>query len=162
MGHPGVLEKLHTGLLDEPGMTSMAAALADRLQPPFIVYLQGELGAGKTTFTRAVLRQCGYLGRVKSPTYGILERYSLKAFDLVHLDLYRIAETGELEFLGLDDLHGSQSVFFIEWPERGGSRLPAPDLTILFTHAEAGRELNVICHSKQALEICKNLSKYFQ
>ena len=127
-----------------------------------IVFLEGDLGAGKTTFTRAVLRRLGYRGAVKSPTYGILEQYPLEHFELIHLDLYRIVETGELEFLGLDELHHSHAVFMIEWPERGASRLPAPDLTIRFSHQDDQRQLSFYCHSSEAVNLCENLSIFVQ
>ena len=132
---------LETPVLDETAMAELAGELAERLRAPMVVFLEGDLGAGKTTFTRAVLRSLGYRGAVKSPTYGILEQYPLKHFELVHLDLYRIIETGELEFLGLDDLHHSHAVFMIEWPERGASRLPASDLTIQFSQLRSQNPL---------------------
>jgi len=145
-----VLPKIHsleTGPLDEAGLSQLAAVMATSLVAPLMVYLRGDLGAGKTTFTRAMLRKLGYKGIVKSPTYGLLERYTLSHFEVVHVDLYRIAEAGELEFLGLQDLHSSKSVFMIEWPERGDPHLAAPDLTIRFSHAGTERELLFAFHT---------------
>ncbi len=101
--------------------------------------MRGELGAGKTTFARALLRELGTGERIKSPTYSLLERYRVGGRDAFHLDLYRIAAPGELEWLGLDELHDPQSIVLIEWPERGAGALPAPDLEIALGHAGGGR-----------------------
>jgi tRNA threonylcarbamoyladenosine biosynthesis protein TsaE len=151
-----------TPALAEDALIELAGAWGEVLVAPLMVFLKGDLGAGKTTFTRAVLRSLGYPGRVKSPTYGILENYHTDNIDLVHLDLYRIVETGELEFLGLNDLYSERSVFMIEWPERGESVLPSPDLVVNFSHQGDKRVLSFACHSDSAINICNNLTKYFQ
>jgi tRNA threonylcarbamoyladenosine biosynthesis protein TsaE len=104
-----------------------------------VVYLRGELGAGKTTFARALLQAMGVGERVKSPTYSLLERYSVNGRDAFHLDLYRIADAGELEWLGLDELDAPETIVLIEWPERGRGALPKPDLDITLEHAGEGR-----------------------
>lgn len=153
---------IETGLLDEPAMAGFAAVFAENLAPPLIVFLQGELGAGKTTFTRAVLRSLGYRGKVKSPTYGLLERYTFARIEIIHLDLYRIAQAGELEFLGLDDLHTAQAVFMIEWPDRGGSFLPSADLTIQFLHAGDERKLILTRHQSRAKYLFDKLHESLQ
>ncbi len=153
---------LETGLLDEAAMSRLASVVADGLEPPLIIYLQGDLGAGKTTFTRSVLRQLGYKKRVKSPTYGLLERYTLEQIELVHVDLYRIVQAGELEFLGLEDLYNPQTVFMIEWPERGAAWLRAADLTIRFSHADASRELVFICHNPATGTLYNKLVQYLR
>ena len=147
-----------TRAIDEAELQALAADMAGQLAAPMIIYLEGDLGAGKTTFTRALLRGLGFKGPVKSPTYGLLEVYALQDIDVVHLDLYRIAETGELEFLGLDDLHSKRAVFMVEWPDRGAGRLPDPDLTISFEHAADLRKLALTPHSIHAKEFCKALS----
>lgn len=118
-------------------------ALAQRLAPALldggVVHLRGELGAGKTTFARALLQAMGVGERVKSPTYSLLERYQVNGRDAFHLDLYRIADAGELEWLGLDELDAPESIVLVEWPERGRSALPKPDLEITFEHEGSGR-----------------------
>lgn len=118
-------------------------ALARRLAPALfdggVVYLRGELGAGKTTFARALLQAMGVGERVKSPTYSLLERYMVNGHDAFHLDLYRIAGAGELEWLGLDELDAPETIVLIEWPERGRGALPKPDLDITLEHAGQGR-----------------------
>ena len=98
---------------------------------PLIVGLRGDLGAGKTTFVRAMLRALGYSGRVPSPTYTLLEHYALGDLNVVHLDLYRLNEPRELEYLGLRDWLASPDVWVLaEWPERGGGLLDACDLEL--------------------------------
>lgn len=118
-------------------------ALAQRLAPALleggVVFLRGELGAGKTTFARALLRALGVGERVKSPTYSLLERYMVNGRDAFHLDLYRIADAGELEWLGLDELDAPGTLVLVEWPERGRGALPSPDLQVALEHDDAGR-----------------------
>jgi tRNA threonylcarbamoyladenosine biosynthesis protein TsaE len=155
-------ETLNTPLLDEAAMTDLAAAMSPMVSAPLIVFLEGDLGAGKTTFVRAFIRSLGYTGRVKSPTYGLLEIYPLEQFDVIHLDLYRIAESGELEFLGLDDLHGPDSVFMVEWPDRGVAHLPQPDLTICFKHSGDGRFLHFQPHNDRSRSLVTSLAGYLQ
>lgn len=103
------------------------------------MYLRGELGVGKTSFARALLRALGVGERVKSPTYSLLERYTVNGRDAFHLDLYRIADAGELEWLGLDELDQPDTIVLVEWPERGLGALPAPDLEVVLEHAGTGR-----------------------
>jgi tRNA threonylcarbamoyladenosine biosynthesis protein TsaE len=139
--------KLATPALDEGAMTGLAAALAGLLEAPLVIYLEGDLGSGKTTFTRALVQALGYPGRVKSPTYGLLEHYATDRFQVLHLDLYRIEKTGEIEFLGIEDLFDERTVLMIEWPERGTGELPDADLVIHFDHQGARRKLQVEGHS---------------
>ncbi|ACX96840.1 tRNA (adenosine(37)-N6)-threonylcarbamoyltransferase complex ATPase subunit type 1 TsaE [Halothiobacillus neapolitanus] len=120
--------------LDESAVTALAAALADTAPLTGLVFLQGHLGAGKTTFSRAFLRQMGVTGPVRSPTYTLIEPYDIAMADLparrvLHLDLYRLAVPEELDDLGLRD-EFEQALLLIEWPERGAGELPAADLLI--------------------------------
>lgn len=103
------------------------------------IYLEGELGAGKTTFTRAMLAGLGYQGRVPSPTYTLLEPYAVAGFQLLHADLYRLRDPAELEYLAIADLFGTDCLLLVEWPERGHGRLPAADLRLCFSIADTGR-----------------------
>ena len=151
-----------TGLLDEAGMKALAASMAASVKPPLVVYLEGDLGSGKTTFTRALIHALGYPGRVKSPTYGLLETYPLQSCNIVHLDLYRIVQSGELEFLGIEDLLDEQSVFMIEWPDRGGPMLPAADLIIRFKHSSDARILDFVPQNHLAGALCTEIAKLFQ
>ena len=135
------------GAVDERRLEALASALGARLDGPLTLYLQGELGAGKTTFARALLRGAGYAGRVKSPTYGLLEHYELPQFDCLHLDLYRIADPGEVDFLGIADLLSERTVLLVEWAERGHGHLPPPDLVVALEHAGDHRRLSINTYS---------------
>lgn len=126
-------------LPNEAATIALARNLAPALLDGGVVYLRGELGAGKTTFARALLRAMGVGERVKSPTYSLLERYLVNGRDAFHLDLYRIADAGELEWLGLDELDAPGAIVLVEWPERGRGALPKPDLEITLEHQGQGR-----------------------
>jgi tRNA threonylcarbamoyladenosine biosynthesis protein TsaE len=136
--------------LDLPDVAATEAlghALAASLPLQAVVYLEGDLGAGKTTLSRALLRALGVHGAVRSPTYTLIERYPVAAGEVVHLDLYRIADPEELQFLGLDDLHASARLWLVEWPERGRGALPRADLVIRLASAGAGRHAEFHAHS---------------
>lgn len=109
---------------------------------PLVIWLEGDLGAGKTTFARGLIHALGYKGRVKSPTYGLLEHYQLESLQVLHMDLYRISDPGELEFLGIEDLLDERTILLIEWPKRGDGWLPEPDFIFRFAYAGEGRDLN--------------------
>jgi tRNA threonylcarbamoyladenosine biosynthesis protein TsaE len=126
-------------LPDEAATIAFARRLAPALREGGVLYLRGELGAGKTTFARALLQALGAGERIKSPTYSLLERYRADGHDAFHLDLYRIAAADELEYLGLDELRDPRAIVLVEWPERGEGALPAADLELLLEHAGQGR-----------------------
>lgn len=140
------------GVLDEAQLTELAAQLAPLLRGGGVIHLRGELGAGKTTFARALLRALGVGERVKSPTYSLVESYRAGDLDIHHLDLYRIADAGELEWLGLSDLAVANALIVVEWPERGAGALPPPDLELELRHAGAGRDLVVATTSARGRE----------
>ncbi|MDA1074580.1 MAG: tRNA (adenosine(37)-N6)-threonylcarbamoyltransferase complex ATPase subunit type 1 TsaE [Proteobacteria bacterium] len=131
---------------DEQEMLDFGAEMA-RLLGSFngergpVVYLQGDLGAGKTTLVRGILRSIGYQGSVKSPTYTLLEPYADEG--VYHFDFYRIVEHEELEFIGIDELMDAPFIKLIEWPEMAGDRLPAPDMRIQIHIEDSGRR--VVC-----------------
>ena len=103
-----------------------------------VVYLTGDLGAGKTTLARGFLRAIGVVGTVRSPTYTLLETYEAAGVTVVHLDLYRLQDASELEALGLRDLALPNHVWLVEWPERGEGGLPPPDLRISLAVSKTG------------------------
>ena len=125
---------------------TIAAVFANTRPPRAIVHLRGDLGAGKSTFARALLRTLGVRGAIRSPTYTLVERYPLDdGGDALHLDLYRIGDPGELEFLGLDA--GEGALWLVEWPERGASALPPADLDVALALAGDGRVADLVAGS---------------
>ena len=122
---------------------SLARALPDP-NPGAIVYLQGELGSGKTTCVRSLLRALGVTSPVRSPTYTLVDHYSLAALECVHVDLYRLESTAEVDELGLRDLIGQGCLMLIEWPERGGAAVPPADLAAKFEYSNSGRTATVL------------------
>ena len=138
--------------LDEPGLQALAAALAGQITPPLTLYLEGDLGAGKTTFARALIQAAGYAERVKSPTYGLMEHYPAGELEFLHLDLYRIGDPGELEYLGIVDLMGPSTVLLVEWPDRGAGALPPADAILHFRHDGLVRRLEVSTHSDSGIQ----------
>lgn len=117
-------------LADEAATLAFGARLARELAPGLTFYLEGDLGAGKTTLVRGLLRALGHSGRVKSPTYTLAEIYSLPAFDLYHFDLYRLHDPREWLDAGFRDISGGLAVSLIEWPEKAAGWLPSPDVVI--------------------------------
>lgn len=113
--------------------------LAQALTPGCILYLRGDLGAGKTTLARGLLHGLGHSGIVKSPTYTLVEPYQIGAWRLFHWDLYRLADPEELEYLGLRDQLDGETALLIEWPERGHGALPTADLEVTLDYAGEGR-----------------------
>ena len=125
-------------LADAAATEALAARLAAHLPTRAVVHLHGDLGAGKSTFARAMLRALGVAGTIRSPTYTLVEPYALPGGgQALHLDLYRIGDPGELEFLGLDE--DAARLWLVEWPERGAGALPAPDLQVQLAVAGEGR-----------------------
>jgi len=128
----------------EDAQDAFGRRLAEHLEPPCVIYLEGDLGTGKTTLVRGVLRGLGHQGSVRSPTYTLIEPYEIAGFHLFHLDLYRLGDPEELEYLGLRDLLDGDSVLLVEWPGRGAGALPPPDLSIRISHAPPGRDLELL------------------
>jgi tRNA threonylcarbamoyladenosine biosynthesis protein TsaE len=129
---------------DEPGQMALGAALARALDGRRgVIYLRGDLGAGKTTLVRGLLRALGHRGPVRSPTYTLIEPYEDLDPPVHHLDLYRLGDPEELDYLGLRDLVGGESLLLIEWPERGAGELPPPDLEVRIGQAPPGRRVEL-------------------
>lgn len=130
-------------LVDSTATEALGTELADSLPTRAVVFLHGELGAGKSTLARAMLRRLGVSGAIKSPTYTLVERYPIDGGEAAHLDLYRLAAAEELDFLGLDELAIAARLWLVEWPERGLAHLPAPDLDIRLKVSGQGREIQI-------------------
>ncbi|HXG28604.1 MAG TPA: tRNA (adenosine(37)-N6)-threonylcarbamoyltransferase complex ATPase subunit type 1 TsaE [Nevskiales bacterium] len=146
-------------LADAADTEHLGAALARALGPcGAVIYLSGELGAGKTTLTRALLQALGYTGRVRSPTYTLVEPYEIAGRRVFHLDLYRLTGAEELEYLGLRDLDPDQDLILVEWPERGQGGLPAADLQVELQHWAAGRKARLLGVSLRGNTILSGLS----
>lgn len=131
-------------LLDETALMAAAAQFGSALSFPSVVYLSGELGAGKTTFARALIQSLGYVGNVKSPTYTLVETYETGGLhsgglQIVHFDLYRLEDPEELHALGYRELTSQADLVLVEWPEKGGSLIPAADYVVDIEYATQGR-----------------------
>lgn len=134
-------------LADEDATLAFAGTLLPLLDAAPLVFLHGQLGAGKTTLVRGILRALGYEGSVKSPTYTLLEPYEVNGRTIYHFDLYRIGDSEELDFIGIDELMDADAIKFVEWPEQGADRLPEPDVTIRLSLEGEGRRIEVSANS---------------
>ncbi len=139
-------------LADAAAMEALGARLAPVLDHA-IVYLQGELGAGKTTLARGILRGLGYAGKVRSPTYTLVEPYPVDPGMVYHLDLYRLVDAEELEWLGLRDMLAEPALLLVEWPERGGGVLPEADLIVRIAASDGGRSVDIVAQTERGQQI---------
>ena len=138
---------------DEASVSQLATLFAAFVRPPLVIFLQGDLGAGKTTFARAFIQALGYDGTVKSPSYGLLESYRAGGFNLLHLDLYRIEDPEELEYLALRDLYDKNTILLVEWPDKGRFHLPPADLCLVFDEAIEDRTIGCVAATVSGLRV---------
>ena len=143
------MNKVSFSVADDPAMRALGARLAKVCPPRCIIYLVGELGAGKSTLARGFLQALGHGGTVRSPTYTLVEPYELPQGQVYHLDLYRLADPEELEFLGLRDWLAEDAILLVEWPQRGAGVLPAADLTLTIMYAGQARDVTLLAASAQ-------------
>jgi len=134
---------------------NFSSRLASVLKPGLMIYLQGDLGAGKTTLVRGLLRALGYNGRVKSPTYTLLERYETGGLHLCHFDLYRFRDADEWESSGFRDEFDGRNICLVEWPQQAAGLLPAADITLTLEILNEGRTLTLHADSTTGQE-CLN------
>ena len=152
-------------LVDEAATLQFAEVLSKAIKPSLIIYLHGDLGAGKTTLVRGLLHALGYKGKVKSPTYTLVESYQLESnvnyrLTVYHFDLYRFNDDEEWESAGFRDYFNADSMCIIEWPEKAQNVLPTPDLNITFSIKNVGQYLgrNLIISAHSALgQQCLNI-----
>jgi tRNA threonylcarbamoyladenosine biosynthesis protein TsaE len=147
----------HWRLPDEAATAELAVQFGHALDSGMVIYLHGPLGAGKTSFARALLTSLGVGERVKSPTYSLIEGYAAGNRPAWHLDLYRIADPGELEWLGLDALADPDAIVLVEWPERGVGALPQADLQLHFDYDQDGRSAALQSPSRRGHEFAQRL-----
>lgn len=141
----------------EEAMQRFGAEVGAALLWHGVVYLDGNLGAGKTTLSRGLVRGAGHQGAVKSPTFTLVEPYELPTATIYHFDLYRLVDPEELEFLGIRDYFEGDTLCLIEWPEKGKGLLPSPDLKITIAAEGTGRKLCVQSYSAHGLAACQRL-----
>ena len=149
-------------LADEEAMVALGKRIAGVTQGSGLVFLVGDLGAGKTTLSRGIIRGLGHEGAVKSPTFTLVEPYEIDEVRAFHFDLYRLVDPEELEYMGIRDYFDEDALCLIEWPDKGTGFLPKPDLTITITPHEHGRLLKLLPQSARAESWCAALALEFK
>ena len=152
---------LNAFLPDETATLALGAALAPALTPGLALHLRGELGAGKTTLVRGVLRALGHAGPVKSPTYTLVEVYEVSRLHLHHFDFYRFHDPREWIDAGFRESFNGRNVSLVEWPERAGGLLPPPDLEIELTASGSGRNASLRASSPTGIACLEKTASRF-
>ena len=145
----------------EPGTEALGAQIAPLLAPGMVIFLRGDLGAGKTALARAVLRALGYTGKVKSPTYTLVELYTVSRLNLYHFDFYRFHDPREWADAGFREHFNETGVCLVEWPEKADGLLPAADLTVHLHIRDSAREAEITAGSEQGRTCLLKLAKHY-
>ncbi|MTI13848.1 tRNA (adenosine(37)-N6)-threonylcarbamoyltransferase complex ATPase subunit type 1 TsaE [Sansalvadorimonas verongulae] len=145
-------------LKGEEAMVDFGRRLAEASQGWGVFYLEGDLGAGKTTLSRGILRGFGHEGAVKSPTYTLVEPYEMVDQSVYHFDLYRLGDPEELDFLGVREYFGPHALCLVEWPIRGKGFLPEADIIIRIAYRSDSRVIEVEPISEHGQTVCNHLS----
>ena len=155
------MQHFQTHLHDEEGTNALGASLARALSPGLTIWLQGDLGAGKTALTRAMLHAAGHQGHVKSPTYTLAEPYTVvignEPVDVIHFDLYRLASPEEFLDAGFREHFNARSICIVEWPEKASPVLPKPDILVVLGIAGKGRDIELQAMSDQGSQCLERL-----
>ncbi|AIN60502.1 MULTISPECIES: tRNA (adenosine(37)-N6)-threonylcarbamoyltransferase complex ATPase subunit type 1 TsaE [Pseudomonas] len=146
---------------DEDATVAFGAKLAEVTKGHGVIFLEGDLGAGKTTLSRGLIRGLGHTGPVKSPTFTVVEPYEIGDVRAFHFDLYRLVDPEELEFMGIRDYFEGDALCLFEWPDKGAGVLPKPDLTITISPQAGGRSLNLSPQGARGEAWCAVLAKEF-
>ena len=156
------MSELTLHLANEDAMMSFGSRIAQVTEGLGVIFLEGDLGAGKTTLSRGIIRGLGHVGAVKSPTFTLVEPYEIGLIRAFHFDLYRLVDPEELEYMGIRDYFDGSALCLIEWPQRGAGFLPKPDLTITIrAHAE-GRSLTLSPEGSRGETWCAALALEFK
>lgn len=147
-------------LADEAATLALGAALAPALMPGLAIFLEGDLGAGKTTLVRGLLRALGHQGKVRSPTYTLVELYAISGLNLYHFDFYRFEQPEEYLDAGLDEYFQGDGVCLVEWPAQAGAYLPPADLRIRLSVAGEARSCEIIAASSRGRACLKCLTNW--
>lgn len=145
-------------LVDEVATLALGARLAAALEPGLKIWLEGDLGSGKTTLARGILRALGHAGTVKSPTYTLIEPYAVSGIDLYHFDFYRLASPEEFLDAGLDEYFSGAGVCLVEWPRQALPHLAAPDVVIAFAARDGGRAVTIQARTEAGRTCVKRLT----
>ena len=156
------MSELIVNLVGEEAMMGFGARLAAVTGAVGVIFLEGDLGAGKTTLSRGLIRGLGHVGAVKSPTFTLVEPYEIGSLRAYHFDLYRLVDPEELEYLGIRDYLGEDALCLIEWPERGAGFLPKPDMTITIRPQAQGRSLLLSPQGSRGEAWCAALALEFK
>ncbi|MFC3033141.1 tRNA (adenosine(37)-N6)-threonylcarbamoyltransferase complex ATPase subunit type 1 TsaE [Pseudoalteromonas fenneropenaei] len=149
--------QLSIPLADEAATVQLGNRIATIVKAGAVIYLHGDLGAGKTTLSRGIVQGFGHQGKVKSPTYTLVEPYELAEVNIYHFDLYRLGSPEELEYMGIRDYFDTTAVCIVEWPEKGHGFIPTPDLDVTMQYEGEARRFYAVAQSVRGEQLLQQL-----